>query len=142
MKIKTQAVTYMWVNGLTAKLMVMESTVTQMKRLTKVTGLLTDSMAKDWRHGQMVLTTKDHTSQARSMGSQVCLCGLITQSTKANSETITSKVSALTHGQMPALTLETGETIRCMVKVCSHGQNAGRFTMVNIAMIRSTDMGR
>lgn len=120
----------------------MESTATLMRLHTKATGLLTDSMAKDLRHGQMVLITKDHTSQARSMGNQVCLCGLITPSMKGNLETITSRVSALTHGQMVAPILETGETIRCTVKVCSHGQNVGRFIMVNIAMIKSMGMGR
>lgn len=91
--------------------------------LTLAIGKMTNSMVKGWKHGQMVLGTKDSTSKARSMAK-----GLSHLLTAVSIQVISSRMRFLvkegTCGQMERLMKETGKGIKCMGMGSSSGKTA------------------
>lgn len=68
--------------------------------------------------------------------------GLIIQSIKASSGTITLKEWAHTPGLMPVHTPGSGATTRCMARVYSTGLTVAKSIEESTEMTRSTAMGR
>lgn len=115
----------------------MASILTWMVPSIKDIGKKTNSMGKGKKHGLMVLCMKVITFKGGSKVSEYS-DGLMGQSMKANSTTITLKVRAGTVGQMEEPSQALGEGTRCMDQEFSPGMTEGN-TKGNIKKTRSMD---
>jgi hypothetical protein len=110
----------MKVNGRTTKPMATECICMQMEPDMKETGKRISSTVKVSRDGQMERSTMENILRDKSTGEEL-FNGAIIQSSLANSKTITLRAMAPTNGTTVGSTTEIGKTIKCTVKVFSHG---------------------
>jgi hypothetical protein len=115
---------FMKVIGLMTRQKVLVFIHTWMVLSMKGIGRKINSMATGRNLGLITPCMKEITSMVRSTA-LANFFGLMAHSTLASFKTITLKDWVSISGQMGVLSMGIGETIKCMVKVCSHGQITG-----------------
>jgi len=125
-------------NGKMIKLMEKESITIQMELVMKVTGMRTNSMVRELKHGQMMLNIQGVTKMERRMD-MVNLCGQMDLPTKGSSLITIYTVKEYIHGQISENSTVSGLIIKCMDKEFSRGLMV-ECTKESIRMIRNKDL--
>merc|ERR1711935_276248 len=123
--------------GRMIKPMDMDNTLIPMVLNMKATGSMISSMVKVKSTGQMVLSTKDNTSSVKrmDMDNSFGLTDLVTTETLL---TIIFMARVHIPGLMAEFMMETGNKIKCMEEVYSHGPMVAS-TKENTSTIRNKD---
>ena len=129
---------FMKENGSTIRLMEKEHTFIWMEQNIQGSGLKTNNMAMESRHGQIMHVTKVIMSKERNMV-PVLLNGPTPQCLLENSIITTSRERVFICGPMDADMRVSGRIIKCTEKEVSHGQME-EFMWESTLMIKRVDM--